>query len=432
MEDCLHPRLEMMPRPDLEALQLKRLRATLRRAAAAPHYQKAFAEAGVKPGRLKSLDDLRRLPFTVKADLRAAFPYGMLAVDKTEAVRLHASSGTTGAPTAVYHSRADLDCWTSLCARSLWMIGLRPRDVFQNMVGYGLFTGGLGLHYGAEALGALVIPAGVGNSRRQVALMRQFGATALHLIPSYALKLYETFQGLGLDPRRATSLRLAVLGAEPHSEQTRQRVERLYGVKAFNSYGLSELNGPGVAMECPEQNGMHLWEDAFLLEVIDPDTLEPVREGETGEIVLTTLERRAMPLLRYRTRDLARVLPGPCACGRGHRRLSRIEGRSDDMFIIKGVNVFPMQVEAVLMASREVGGNYLIELTREGAEEVMTVRVEVSERARTLGEAEMAALRKRLAAALKAEILLTPRVELAAPESLPSGPGKAQRVSDRR
>lgn len=262
--------------------------------------------------------------------------------------------------------------------------------------------------------------------------MRQFGTTALHLIPSYALKLHQTFREMGLEPTRHTSLRLAVLGAEPHSEQTRRRAEELYGVKAYNSYGLSELNGPGVAMECGRQEGMHLWEDAFLLEIIDPYTLEPVAEGQTGEIVLTTLARRAMPLLRYRTRDLARVLPGPCPCGRLHRRLSRIEGRSDDMFIIKGVNVFPMQVEAVLMEEREVGGNYLIELTREGAEEVMTVRVEVSERARRLAAEEMAGLRRRLAAALKAEILLTPRMEMAAPDSLPAGPGKAQRVSDRR
>jgi phenylacetate-CoA ligase len=432
MEACLHPRLELLAPQELAALQLKRLRATVRRAALAPHYQRAFAEAGLKPGQIKTLDDLRRLPLTVKADLRAGFPDGFLAVDRREVVRLHASSGTTGTPTAVYHSQADLRSWTELCARSLFMTGLRPADVFQNMVGYGLFTGGLGLHYGAEALGAMVIPAGVGNSRRQVALMRQFKTNALHMIPSYALKLYETFQEMNLDPRRHTSLRLAILGAEPHSEQTRRRVEELYGVKAFNSYGLSELNGPGVAMECPAQEGMHLWEDAFLLEVIDPETLEPVAEGQTGELVLTTLARRAMPLIRYRTRDLASVLPGACVCGRPHRRLSRIEGRSDDMFIIKGVNVFPMQVEAVLMGTREVGGNYLIELTREGAEEVMTVKVEAAERARTLAAEEMAGLRKRLAAALKAEILLTPRVELVAPDSLPSGPGKAQRVADRR
>lgn len=424
--------IELISPADLAALQLKRLRATLRQALRAPFYQKRLAGLGLGPESIKTLDDVRLLPLTSKEDLRAGFPYEFLAVPLEEVVRLHASSGTTGTPTAVYHTQADLDTWTNLVARCLYMAGVRRADVFQNLTGYGLFTGGLGLHYGAERLGAMVIPAGAGNSRRQVSLMRQFSTTVLHIIPSYAVRILETFQAQGLDPRRDSSLRLAVLGAEPHSEDLRRRVERGFGVRAVNSYGLSEMNGPGVAFECPEQNGMHLWEDAYLLEVVDPATLEPVPEGQIGEIVLTTLTRQAMPIIRYRTRDLASVLPGPCACGRSHRRLSRISGRSDDMFILKGVNIYPLQVESVLMGCPDVGNNYLIVLSRQGASDHMTVRVEVAEKARTLSGEEMRALSRRLAAALKDELLVSAQVELVAPMSLYTGPGKAQRVRDER
>ncbi len=422
--------LETIPRAELAKLQTERLARTVAWAQAAPFYKERLA--GIDPADIKSPDDVRRLPFTTKQDLRAAFPFGHLAVAKSQAVRLHASSGTTGTPTAVYHTKRDLQTWANLVARSLFMAGVRPGDVFQNVVGYGLFTGGLGMHYGAERLGALVIPAGTGNSRRQISLMRQFGVTVAHLIPSYALKLAGTFRELGLDPKRDTSLRLMIIGAEPHTDQARRRIEETYGVTAINSYGLSEMNGPGVAFECSRQNGMHLWEDAFLLEVLDPETLEPKAPGEVGEIVLTTLTRRAMPLIRYRTRDLAAVMEGPCPCGRSHRRLSRIAGRSDDMFIIKGVNVYPMQVEAVLMGFRETGDNYLIVLESAGDSDQMTVRVETTEQARTLSTAEFGRLEARLARALKDEILVTPRVELVAPGSLPAGPGKAQRVQDLR
>jgi len=299
---------------------------------------------GISPEDIRSLEDLRRIPFTTKEDLRRGFPYGFLAVPKDEVVRLHASSGTTGTPTVVYHTRRDLEVWADLVARCLYMVGMRKEDVFQNMMSYGLFTGGLGLHYGAERIGALVIPSGAGNSRRQITLMRQFGTTAIHIIPSYALKLLETFQEMGLDPKEM-KLRMAFVGAEPHTEEVRRRIEEAYGIDAFNSYGLSEMNGPGVAFECPYKEGMHVWEDSYILEVIDPETLEPVPDGEEGELVLTTLRREAMPLLRYRTGDLAFVYPDPCPCGRTHRRISRIKGRTDDMFIIKGVNVFPMQVD---------------------------------------------------------------------------------------
>jgi phenylacetate-CoA ligase len=424
--------IELISPADLAALQLTRLRATLEQALAAPFYQRRLGGLGLGPGSIKSLDDLRRLPFTSKEDLRAGFPYGFLAVHKDEVVRLHASSGTTGTPTAVYHTQRDLDTWSNLVARCLYMAGVRRSDVFQNLTGYGLFTGGLGLHYGAERLGCMVIPSGAGNSRRQVTLMRQFGTTVLHIIPSYAVRILETFQALSLDPRRDSSLRLAVLGAEPHSEQIRQRIEQGFGVLGVNSYGLSEMNGPGVAFECPQRAGMHLWEDAYLLEVVDPVSLEPVPQGQEGEIVLTTLTRQAMPVIRYRTRDLGRVLPGPCACGRTHRRLGRISGRSDDMFIIKGVNIYPMQVESVLLGFKDVGNNYLIVLSRQGSSDQMLVRVEVAEKARTLGAEEMRGLSRGLAAALKDELLVSAQVELAAPGSLPSGPGKAQRVRDDR
>ncbi len=426
------PEIETLAPEELRALQLTRLRASLAQAARAPFYARRFSELGLNPQDIKSLDDLARLPFTTKSDLRAGYPYGLLAVERDQAVRLHASSGTTGTPTAVVHSAEDLEGWTQLVARSLYMAGMRASDVFQNLVGYGLFTGGLGMHYGAERLGCLVVPSGTGNSLRQVTLMRQLGTSAVHIIPSYAMRLLETFAELDLDPRKDSALRLAIIGAEPHSEDLRRRIEKGFGVMAINSYGLSEMNGPGVAMECPQQDGMHIWEDAYLVEIIDPNTLEPVPEGQVGELVMTTLGRQAMPLIRYRTRDLCSLLPGSCACGRTHRRLSRIAGRSDDMFILKGVNIYPMQVETVLMAYKEVGNTYLIHLTRRDNNDQMAVRVEVSEKARTMDAEEMARLRKRISTALKAELLVSAQVELAAPGSLPRAEGKAQRLLDER
>ena len=423
--------VELLPREELEALQVKRLRETVARALSSPHYGKVLGGKGISPEDIRSLEDLRRIPFTTKEDLRRGFPYGFLAVPKDEVVRLHASSGTTGTPTVVYHTRRDLEVWADLVARCLYMVGMRKEDVFQNMMSYGLFTGGLGLHYGAERIGALVIPSGAGNSRRQITLMRQFGTTAIHIIPSYALKLLETFQEMGLDPKEM-KLRMAFVGAEPHTEEVRRRIEEAYGIDAFNSYGLSEMNGPGVAFECPYKEGMHVWEDSYILEVIDPETLEPVPDGEEGELVLTTLRREAMPLLRYRTGDLAFVYPDPCPCGRTHRRISRIKGRTDDMFIIKGVNVFPMQVEQVLMAFPEVGNNYVIILEKAGPMDEMVVRIEVREELLGGGIRKLEELKERVKRALREEILVTPKVEFVEPGGLPSGEGKAVRVIDRR
>jgi phenylacetate-CoA ligase len=320
--------LECISGGDLETLQVTALKDQISRARRSPFYQERLDDAGLTETDVNTPEDIRRFPFTTKEDLRGSFPYGMLAVPLEDVVRVHVSSGTTGTPTAVYHTWNDVQLWADSMARCLYMAGMRKQDVFQNMTGYGLFTGGLGLHYGAEKLGSMVIPAGTGNSKRQITLMRHFGTTVLHIIPSYALKLLQTFEEMGVDPREDTSLRIAVIGAEPHSEETRLRIEEAYGVFAVNSYGLSEMNGPGVAFECPHKSGLHLWEDRWLVEIVDPVTLKPCREGEVGEVVMTTLNREAMPLLRYRTRDLAALIPGTCACGRGHRRLSRILGEN--------------------------------------------------------------------------------------------------------
>ncbi|MCL4503154.1 MAG: phenylacetate--CoA ligase, partial [Deltaproteobacteria bacterium] len=344
--------IETIETTKLRELQLHRLKETLARAVRSPFYGERLNQAGVSADSIISLDDVRKIPFTTKDDLRAR-GREMLTVPLTEIVRLHASSGTTGQATVIYYTRRDIETWADLVARSMYMTGVRPGDVFQNMMGYGLFTGGLGFHYGGERLGALTIPAGAGNSTRQLQLMQQFGSTVIHIIPSFALYLLNTFAKQGLDPRDLP-LRIAFVGAEPHSEDMRRRIEAAYGLKAYNSYGLSEMNGPGVAFECPEQNGMHVWEDAFLLEVVHPRTLEPVGPGEVGELVFTNLTRQGMPLLRYRTRDLASFDDKPCPCGRSSRRLSRIQGRSDDMLIVKGVNIFPLQIDQALMAMPEV------------------------------------------------------------------------------
>mgnify|MGYP003761296131 CR=1 FL=1 len=348
-------------------------------------------------------------------------------------VRLHSSSGTTGTPTVVYHSAKDIDRWTELVARCLYMIGVRKNDVFQNMIGYGLFTGGLGLHYGAERIGCLTIPTGPGNTRRQLKFMKDFRTSVIHVIPSYALHLADEVERLGIDPRQEFPFfRYALLGAEPHTEETRRKVEDFFGIKAFNSYGLSEMNGPGVAFECPLQQGMHIWEDAFLVEVVDPDTLEPVLPGRTGELVLTTLDRRAMPILRYRTKDLTSIIDEPCECGRTHRRITRITGRSDDMLILKGVNIFPMQIEAVLIGIPGVGRNYQILLETKDHNDHMTVKVEIDPSIPVDDYRSLEELRRKIVRELRDEILITPDVVLCEPGGIPVAQGKAVRVVDRR
>jgi len=424
--------LETLAPEALEALQVERLRWTVAQASGSPFYGKVFAERAVRPESIKGLQDIRRLPFTTKDDLRAQFPYGLLAVDRRETIRLHVSSGTTGQATVVLHSRRDIENWADLVARCMYMTGVRADDVFQNLTGYGLFTGGLGFHYGSEKLGALTIPSGAGNTKRQIHLMQQFGTTVIHLIPSYALRLMQVIGALGLDPRRNLKLRIAFLGAEPYSEEMRQRVEQFFGLNAYNSYGLSEMNGPGVAFECPHKQGIHVWEDAFFAEIIDPETLEPLRPGEEGELVLTTLTREAMPVIRYRTRDLTSLLPGPCGCGRVHRRIDRIKGRSDDMVIVKGVNIFPVQVERVLMDIPEVGTNYRIILEQVNGLDTMRVQVEVHSQIFKEDMRHLRGLQEKIAHDLHNELLITPKVELVEPNSLPQSEGKAVRVIDAR
>lgn len=423
---------ETLDRDSLKQLQVQLLQKTVAQAAQSPFYQSLFKQQGISPNKINSLDDLRRIPFIEKTTLREHYPYGFLAMPKEKIVRMHSSSGTTGRATVIFHTARDIDEWADLVARCMYMTGVRENDVFQNMMGYGLFTGGLGFHYGAEKLGAMVIPSGAGNSKRQIMLMKEFETTVIHIIPSYALHLIKTFHDEGVDQQKDLKLRIAFIGAEPHTEETRRRIENAYGVKAYNSYGLSEMNGPGVAFECPEQNGMHVWEDSYILEVIDPKTLEPVKPGTEGEIVFTSLKREGMPLLRYRTRDLAYVYPEPCPCGRTHCRMSRIKGRTDDMLIVKGVNMFPVQIEKTLMAIPEVGTNFLIILDTVEDNDQMTVKVEVNPAMFTGDMKHLETLRRRIIDELRSEILCTPRVELVEPDTLPKSEGKAVRVIDNR
>lgn len=422
---------ETLSREELQKLQLERLRKTIDQAQNSPFYAPILKERGITGAGIQSLDDLKKLPFTTKDDLREHYPFGMAAVPLSKVVRLHSSSGTTGNPTVVLHTQKDLDEWANAVARCLYMVGVRDTDVFQNTSGYGMFTGGLGFQYGAERLGALTIPAAAGNSKRQVKFIIDFGTTAIHAIPSYATRLAEVFTEEGYDIEKDTKLRVLVIGAEPHSEEQRKRIESLLHVKAYNSYGMSEMCGPGVAFECTEQNGLHIWEDYYIVEVIDPVTLEPVPDGEVGELVLTTINREGMPLLRYRTRDLTRILPGECPCGRTHKRLDRFKGRSDDMIILKGVNIFPIQIERVLMNFKELGSNYLITLETKNNNDEMLVEVELAELT-VDNYIELEKLKKEITRQLKDELLLTPKVTLVKKGTLPQSEGKAVRVKDLR
>jgi phenylacetate-CoA ligase len=422
---------EFFSRSELDKVQKTRLVTTLERAARSDFYGRRFAETGTRPEAISSAADIARLPFTTKDDLRSAYPARMLTRPVADMVRLHASSGTTGSATVIYYTRNDIDSWADLMARCMHMVGIRAEDTFQNMSGYGLFTGGLGIHYGAERLGCLTIPAGAGNSKRQLKLLEDFQVSVIHIIPSYALHLGMVKDEMGYTPDRL-NLRVALIGAEPHTAAIRKRIEEVYGIKAYNSYGLSEMNGPGVAFECLEQNGMHIWEDAYLPEIVDPETGEQLPDGEVGELVITTLCREGMPLIRYRTKDLTRFIPGDCACGRKHRRLDRIMGRADDMIILKGVNIYPMQVEQVLMSIPEVGQNYLIVLERDGYLDQMRVKVEVKQEYFVEDMRELKSLQSRISSRLRDEILITARIDLVEQNSLPKSEGKAQRVLDLR
>ena len=429
--EYLDPELETMSREEIEKLQVERLRETVSRCMNNPVYRKRLEEAGVSADNITSVSDIRRIPFTTKEDLRNNYPFGLASAPLEECVRLHSSSGTTGNPTVILHTQNDLDEWANQVARNLWMVGLRPNDVFQNSSGYGMFTGGLGFQYGAERLGMLTVPAAAGNSLRQIKFMKDFGTTAVHAVPSYVTRLYEVMQEQGVDPRKDTKLKVLAIGAEPHSEEQRQRIQNMLGVKAYNSFGMSEMCGPGVGFESKEQNGLHFWEDYYIVEIVDPETLEPVPDGEIGELILTSIKREAMPLLRYRTRDLTRVLGRGCPCGRNHVRIDRMKGRSDDMMVLRGVNIFPIQIEKILMQFKELASNYLITLTTDEDNDNMTVEVELEDLF-TDDYQRLIQLQKDVKRALKDEILLTPHVKLVPKGTLPVSEGKAVRVVDKR
>ncbi|MBQ1676808.1 MAG: phenylacetate--CoA ligase [Bacteroidaceae bacterium] len=429
--EFLHPDKETLSREEIKALQLERLKATVKHCMNSEFYKKRFEEAGITPDDIKTLDDIRKIPFTTKQNLRDTYPFGMRSVPLEKCVRLHSSSGTTGNPTVILHTQKDLDEWANAVARCLWMVGLRPDDVFQNSSGYGMFTGGLGFQYGAERLGMLTVPAAAGNTLRQIKFITDFGTTAIHAVPSYVTRIKEVMDELGIDPKKDTKLKLLAIGAEPHSEEQRKKIEKMLGVKAYNSFGMSEMCGPGVGFECKEQNGLHFWEDYYIVEIVDPETLEPVPDGEIGELVLTTINREAMPLLRYRTRDLTRVLGYDCPCGRKHIRIDRMKGRSDDMMVLRGVNIFPIQIEKILMQFKELSTDYLITLTTDNDNDNMTVEVELDQLF-TDDYTRLQSLTKEITRRLKDEILLTPRVKLVPKGTLPKSEGKAVRVKDLR
>jgi phenylacetate-CoA ligase len=423
---------EILPRKELEEIQLKRLKWAVRHAYDnVPFYHKKFKELGVHPDDIKKLDDIAKLPFTTKEDLRDNYPFGLFAVPKEKIVRIHTSSGTSGKPKVVGYTANDLENWINLCARCLYMVGIRSSDVFQNMVSYAMFTGGLGFHYAAERIGAMVVPSGTGNTKRQIQFMIDFGTTAIHCTPSYALHIKEVAESMEIDPKEL-SLRIGCFGAEPWSESLRKKLEDAFDIKAYDSYGLSEMNGPGVAFECEEQNGLHIWIDHYVVEVIDPETGERLSEGEKGELVLTPLTKEALPLIRYRTGDITFLMDDECSCGRTHPKIHRIIGRSDDMVIVRGINVFPSQIEHVLMQMPEVGDNFQIVLTKRGALDEITVKVEVKDEVFTGELADLNELRSRIQEKLREEIGLRVNVELVEKGTLQRFEGKARRILDLR
>jgi phenylacetate-CoA ligase len=425
-------KLETMPRDELGALQLKRLQHVLHYAYShVSHYKRAFDAAGVAPSDCKTLADIAHFPFTLKSDLRDNYPFGLFAVPRTKLARVHASSGTTGKPTVVGYTHGDLGNWAGLMARSLACAGAVPGDVVHNAYGYGLFTGGLGAHYGAERLGCTVVPMSGGSTERQVALLQDFDADVLCATPSYALNIAEVAENMGQDLRHA-KLRLGLFGAEPWSAAMREDLQQRLGIQAIDVYGLSEIMGPGVACECrAAQNGLHGWEDHFLFEIVDPRTLQPLPMGKTGELVITTLTKEALPMIRYRTRDITYLSDEPCQCGRTHVRIMRVTGRDDDMLIIRGVNVYPSQVEAVLVGFSGLSPHYQIVLTREGALDAMTVEVEETPEAKVAG-ADPRRKSEEVRHHIKSLIGVTCSVVVKAPGEVPRSQGKAVRVRDLR
>ena len=425
-------KIECAGRQEMQSIQSKRLKETVERIYhAVPSYRKKMQEVGLTPHDIQSVDDLKKLPFTTKNDLRDNYPFGLFTVPMSEIVRLHASSGTTGKPTVVGYTRKDIQMWAEVVSRSLCMAGVHRNDIVQIAYGYGLFTGGLGLHYGTENLGASVIPISGGNTTKQIQLMEDFGSSVLCCTPSYALNIAEVMNELKVDPSKL-KLRVGIFGAEPWTEAMRKEIEAKLGIKAIDIYGLSEIVGPGVSCECEEQCGMHINEDHFLPEIIDPDTLGPVAEGEIGELVFTTITKEEIPLIRYRTRDLTRLIYDRCDCGRTLVRMVKCKGRSDDMLIIRGVNVFPSQIETVLLQMSEVEPHYLLIIEREGTLDSVTLMVEVQEQFFSDEVRKLQELRLKITRQLESLLGISVNVKLVEPKTIERTAGKAQRVIDKR
>lgn len=423
---------ECMSPEDKRRLQGERLRKLVERVYhSTPFYRQKMQEMDIMPADIKSVDDIVKLPFTTKQDLRDNYPYGLFAVPMSEIVRLHASSGTTGRPTVVGYTRRDLSIWSEMTARCLSAYGASYNDIFSVAYGYGLFTGGLGLHYGAEHLGATVIPMSSGNTSKQIQLMHDFGATALACTPSYALYVAEAMEKTGI-PREEFKLRIGIFGAEPWTENMRKEIEAKLGIDAYNIYGLSEIMGPGVSHECEFKDGSHIIDDHFLPEIISPDTLEQLPYGEQGELVFTTLTKEGLPLLRYRTKDLCTLDEEPCKCGRTSVRMSRIVGRSDDMLIIRGVNVFPSQIESVILEMKELEPHYLLVVNRVNNLDILEVQVEVRDGFYSDEITKMLDLKKRIAHRLHSVLSISADIKLVEPQSIKRSEGKAQRVIDNR
>ncbi|NLO89096.1 MAG: phenylacetate--CoA ligase [Clostridia bacterium] len=426
-------KFECLPREELKQLQLERLKMTVERAFHnVPHYRRTMQEVGIEPDDIQSLEDLRKLPFTTKDDLRDNYPYGMFAAPLSEIVRIHSSSGTTGKPTVVGYTRNDINVWAELMARALVSGGATRKDIIQNAYGYGLFTGGLGVHYGAERLGASVIPISGGNTKRQVLIMKDCGSTVLTCTPSYSLYIAEVMNEMGIDPEKDIKLKCGIFGAEPWSDNMRQEIEKKLGINAIDIYGLSEVIGPGVAVECLEKNGLHVAEDHFIVEVIDPQTGEPLPEGEMGELVFTSLTKEGLPVIRYRTRDIASITTEPCPCGRTNARMSRVSGRTDDMLIIRGVNVFPSQIESVLLEIGYTEPHYLLIVDRENNLDTLTVLVEVSSKLFADEVRKLEHLGKKIQGAIETALGISVRVKLVEPKTIERSEGKAKRVIDKR
>ena len=427
--DPLH---ECLERKDLERLQLERLRSTLERVAKVPCYKDKFAASGISPGDIHSLDDMAKLPFTTKEDLRQNYPYGMFAVPMRDVVRIHSSSGTTGKPTVVGYSRKDLDDWSGLVARFMTAAGVLPDDIVHIAFGYGLFTGAFGLHYGAELIGSAVIPMSGGNTERQIMILKDYEATALVCTPSYALTLADRIEKMGHDPRTYLSLKVGLFGGEPWSEGLRREIEERLNIVATDNYGLSEIVGPGVAGECLCKKGMHIFEDHFIPEIIDPETGKVLPHGEKGELVLTNIVQEAIPLIRYRTRDITRLHYDKCDCGRTMVRMEKTMGRSDDMLIIKGVNVFPTQIEEVLFQVEGCEPHYQLIVEREGTLDTLEVQVEVNENIFFDEMRKQRAFVEMLEKRLATNIGLHAKIKLVEPSAMPRHEGKANRIIDKR